>query len=93
MGTMFIILGSLMVVVLILMATLLIRNDKVYSFRMNILKQLSQAAEDDVRNQRDYEWRFHTYNSVGYNEMVAKFWKPLKVEKWYRDTSFINSNQ
>ncbi len=68
---------------------MLIRNDKVYNFRKNLLDIIGRCSKDDIKNGRDYYWRYKKYEEVTYKDMVYKFWKPLKVESFYKDDKFL----
>lgn len=59
------------------------RNNAVYRLRSRI------AAV--VFSKPDWEWRLGEYDSVSYGEMMSpRFWlKPMKVETFYSDTSFL----
>jgi hypothetical protein len=59
------------------------RNNAVYKLRSRI------AAV--VFSKPDWEWRLGEYDSVSYGEMMSpRFWlKPMKVETFYSDTSFL----
>lgn len=81
-----------------------IRNAQVFRFRTDLLDQIStrnQAAIQDLRTLPGLTSeevhrigdiamdRYRTYETVGYDEMLLKFWKPLTVEAWYDDTTFV----
>lgn len=72
-----------MVAVIIFGGFLLGRNQRVYKYRMRVLKLIAEAAKQDIANGRDYKWRYQMLDSVEYNEMVCKFWKPL--DSFYSD--------
>ena len=82
----------------------LIRNQQVFVFRqamLEIISQRSGAAIQDLQHDPELSvdkinatgdfmsYRYATYETVPYNEMVLKFWKPLKPEAWYDDISFL----
>jgi hypothetical protein len=75
------------VIVLVGSITIMIRNDYVLAFRHKLIKQISAAAKADIEAGRDWEWRYEIYETVSYDQMVYKFWKPL--ESFYQDRSFI----
>lgn len=68
---------------------MLIRNIRVYNFRMITLNLVSAASKDDIENNRDFGWRYEYLNMVTYDEMLWKFWKPLRVSSFYKDSKFI----
>lgn len=65
------------------------RNHKVYQFRMQILRQVSDAAQSDGKTGRPWRWRYDEMSAVSYNEMMYQFWKPLRVESFYERDDFI----
>jgi hypothetical protein len=71
---------------------MLIRNDRVYRFRGNLLKKVSTAAKNDIYNNRPWVWRYDVLTSVPYNKMLYSF-KKLKPENFWDDLSFIASNE
>jgi len=66
----------------------LIRNGRVYTFRMLLLKKVSDAADVDIKNGREWEWRYDVMDTVSYDTMLLNFWKPLTIENFYSDTMF-----
>jgi hypothetical protein len=69
----------------------LVRNSKVYAYRGELIDKMYDAADDDINRGRSYKWRQEVYQSVSYNEMVYKFWKP--IDSFYPDKSFIEIGQ
>lgn len=65
------------------------RTTQVYYFRTKLLRSVASAGDIDIRNGKDYIWRFKAYDSVSYDNMMIHFWKPLKPEAWWSDTSFL----
>ena len=74
-------------VILICCAYLLYRNQKIYSYRVELLRKISERATEDITNNIDWHWRYDTFESVSYDEMIYKFWKPL--DSFYKDKKFI----
>lgn len=72
-------------------AVMLVRNQAVFKFRSQLADLVHYACGVDIKNDRDWEWRYHVLTSVSYQSMVAKFWKPLRVANFYKDSSFINA--
>lgn len=66
---------------------MLIRNQKVFKYKMKLLRQVSYAAKRDINLGHNWKWRYDYFESVGYNQMMKKFWKPL--DSFYRDKSFV----
>jgi hypothetical protein len=81
-----------------------IRNTQVLNFRKGMLDTIyenNMAAFERMRNEPGLTVvgvqaegdqllaKYETLETVDYNEMVLKFWKPLKPEAWYADTSFL----
>lgn len=68
------------------------RNHFVYRLRRDMLQMVSLAAKEDIDDDHSFEWRYDALMSVGYDEMVNKFWKPIKAEAFYEDLSFLYPN-
>lgn len=51
-----------------------IRNTAVYDFRGKIIEEVFNKT---IPNE-EFEKRYKEFNSVSYNKMVFKFWKPLR---------------
>jgi hypothetical protein len=60
------------------------RNYRVWKFRDGIIDRMFELG--------DYSRRQKVFSTVSYDEMLFKFWKPLKPEVWYEDTSFLEPN-
>lgn len=64
---------------MVLSIIILIRNDMVFKYQQRLLEEVSRLAADEINGgiyghwRRYYEW----LDSVSYDEMVIKFWKPL----------------
>lgn len=71
---------------------ILIRNDRVYRFRMELLNKVGAAADRDIQARRDWMWRYEAFRKVSYREMMYPVWKPLKAESFYDDVQFLYSN-
>ena len=67
------------------------RNHAIYFLRLILLKRVSEKAMEDIKNGRDWEWRYKYMESVTYEKMLYQFWKPLKLKYWYPDKSFVLS--
>jgi|ERR1051326_395623 hypothetical protein len=67
--------------------TYAIRNGRVYNYRARLLVTI---AEQIPIKPYDIDWRIAAYNTVGYFEMLLKFWKPL--DSFYPDKSFLDLN-
>lgn len=68
------------------------RNVRVYRFQMGLIDRCRRLNIADIEAGRMKEfdsWRYDALNAVSYNQMLFKFWKPLRVEAWYRDLSFL----
>lgn len=53
------------------------RNEAVYQFRTELLRRISQKADEDIQAGREYEWRYQMFDSITYKDMVMRFWKDL----------------
>ena len=67
-----------------------IRNYLVYKYRIKMIDEISKLSNQDIDNGNyDWEWRYVRKDIISYNEMVFKFWKPIKsfflpVKEWKR---------
>jgi hypothetical protein len=55
------------------------RNLKVFRYRQKIIMNIDAAAKDDIARGFYNEWthRWTAYDTISYDEMVYKFWRPL----------------
>lgn len=64
------------------------RNDTVFNYRWKVISQMHRAIERDQRaGIKEYHWRCRIYDSVTYDDMMRKWWKP--VDSFYTDKSFM----
>jgi hypothetical protein len=56
---------------------LLIRNFKVHSYRGNIIVKIGKRNIQDIDKGTYGSSRWDVFDSVGYNEMLLKFWRPF----------------
>jgi len=64
------------------------RNGKTHNFQLELLKKISESAEDDIRNNKDWKWRYKEFNKVSYNKILYSF-KGFKPENYWNDLSFL----
>ena len=70
------------------------RNNKVCRFRVGIIDRIAALNQADIFNGRaDYEYRWKQFGRVTYDEMCWRFWVPLKPERWWADTSFLEEGR
>lgn len=74
-----------------LMMIIAVRNFLVFGYTMRLLKQVSRWARDDINRRLPWKWRYDVLDSVGYFEMIVKFWKPLG--SFYPDKAFIRRSK
>ena len=53
------------------------RNNLVFEYRSNVLKQITEMCDEDICNQRPWRWRLDMLETVSYDEMLYKFWRPF----------------
>lgn len=53
------------------------RNHPVHDERMRVLELVSEAAEDDIVNFRDWTWRYDMFREISYNRMLFSF-RPVR---------------
>ena len=56
---------------------MMIRGLMVYNYLMETLEKVGKKSKEDVRNNKDWRWRFEEFNKVSFYEMALKFWRPL----------------
>jgi hypothetical protein len=78
------ILWTILMLLLAFAIYILIRNQKVYRYRRRMADVVFSASV------WDYKWRLQVYESVTYNDMMLRFWKPL--DSFYPDKSFLDLN-
>ena len=66
---------------------LVLRDKRVYNYRMKLLSIIHDRSKIDIQENRPWKWRYEAYNSVSYDNMLFRFWKPL--ESFYKDKSFL----
>lgn len=65
-----------------------IHNGRVYEHKMQLLDQVSRAAQKDIEEGKPWRWRYDALESVSYHKMVFMFWKPL--DSFYKDRAFLS---
>lgn len=68
------------------------RSERVCRYQMTVIRRLSDAAQQDILdgNYGGWQWRYVEFEiGPGSGEMVWKFWRPLRDEKWYSSTAFM----
>lgn len=63
------------------------RVNRVYSYRKQLLRDVSNAAELDIELNKNWHWRYERFEAVAFNDMVHKFWRPL--DSFYPNKDFI----
>ena len=86
-GIFLIVVYVIAVAVLIWAAILMVRNNKVFTYRAELLDKIAHAARDDAEYGADWRWRFDVFHTVEYEDMVHQFWRPL--DTFYPDKAFI----
>lgn len=65
------------------------RNWQVLEFRIGLIRQVSNAAQDDINaGDFDWRWRYDAIEAVSYERMLLSF-KRLTAENYYADRSFL----
>lgn len=58
-----------------LSVVMLVQANRVYRARIGLLDQISQAAQNDIYDGRDWRWRYAEYDTVSYSEMMRRPWR------------------
>lgn len=75
---------TLVILTLVVAMFLFNRNSQVFDFRMQTFDQVWYMIKDDNRKGIDGEWRHKKLVWMStYQEMMWKFWIPLKTENWF----------
>ena len=74
---------------------LMLRNQRVGRFRLELIDRITKAAETDIQGWPllTWKWRYDILHQVSYERMLYQFWKPLRPEVWWKDTSFLNASR
>ncbi|MFB6518610.1 hypothetical protein [Streptomyces sp. NPDC056401] len=80
----------LMSMAMVLFLYMVHRNNEVWFYRRELLHKIRRACNADILKNRESEWRFKAFESVDYDRMVDRFWKPL--DSFYDDLSFTDPN-
>ena len=54
------------------------RNNHVYKEKIRIVGIVSILSSKDIDNDKEWMWRYDSFNKITYNEMLFKLWKPVK---------------
>jgi hypothetical protein len=68
-----------------------IRTELVARYRKRLIEIVGALAREDAKNGRDGSWRWKMMDTVTFDDMCRKFWKPL--DSFYPDKSFITLSQ
>ena len=72
---------------------MLYRNERVGRERQRVLDICSRLAQVDIEAHRPWKQRYAYYDSVSYDEMLWKFWRPVKSFYDGSDTALNEVNE
>ncbi len=75
---------------LIYTTMIMFRNTKVRHMLLGMLEMIRVAAEDDIKNGRNPDWRINEIKKVQYEEIVFKVWRPVKPSAFWKNTDFLH---
>jgi hypothetical protein len=78
---------ALFIFIILLTLYILLRNERISEHQSQILQIIRDKAEQDIQNEREWEWRYDDYSKVSYTDMVLRFWKP--IDSFYTDKRFL----
>ena len=82
------ILLTMCIALLLLTTYIMIRNIRVYTFRMSVLADIDSEAtkrnEQNAITSKEISQMYGILGAVSYNKMLFSF-KPLKVEYWFTE--------
>ena len=64
------------------------KNNKVRDFRVQLIREISDAAQADIDAGRERKWRYEEFDKVSYNEMMSLRNIFKSPESFYPDRSF-----
>lgn len=56
----------------------IIRNNEVYEESMRILNIINGLSQRDIRNDKEWKWRYEEFEKISQSKMIFKFWIPVK---------------
>lgn len=62
------------------------RSQRVGDYRRRLYMEIFAISLREIENGVDYTWRWRVMDTVSFNQMVYKFWKPL--DSFYPDHRF-----
>lgn len=79
---------TILIALLLLNIYIIIRNSRVYPFRISILEnidsEVTKRIKQDAITSKEISIMFGILNTVSYAKMLFSF-KPLKVEYWFTE--------
>ena len=79
-------------IVIMASVIVLIRNEQVYRFLKFTAEVVYVRSQEDIKKGLPYQWRWDQLKKVDYKTMLYKFYKPLKPENFWEDTSFLKQS-
>lgn len=71
-----------------------IRNGQVFRFRISLNDRVYRLNMLDIQSGKEARPdRRDKLNSMSYTRMMLFFWKPLRPEAWWSDTSFLEEGE
>lgn len=76
---------------IVLAVGLYFRVNAVSRLRIEIIDKVSLAAKKDISLNPfgEWMWRYKVFDSISFDEMVLKIWKPTNIKAFYSDTKFL----
>ena len=70
---------SIVVVLIMFVAIwLMFRNEAVHNEQMRVIQVVSNLARIDIKEGRDWKWRYEAFDEISYYAMLFQLWKPVK---------------
>lgn len=67
------------------------RVGQVLKLFIQMLDAVSSAANIDIRNGKDWQWRYDYLNRVSFDKILYTLWRPLKPESFYSNLDFMEA--
>lgn len=78
---------SISAILLLFCIYMMIRNHLVCNEKLRILGIISQLASEDLKNRKEWVWRYRHFDDISYEKMLFTFWKPLK--SFYKNSDIL----
>lgn len=86
-----IILLKVIIISLIIVVILFIRNALVFKERYRVLRLIKELSDGDIKNDREFKWRYDAFEKIDYDRMLFEIWKPIRL--YYKNHKCLKENR